>query len=104
MSTNHADVNNKCLSDLNGLPRQPTAPTCALAYQPGDFEPKNSFYPKALNATIHPIVKKFFSMKNTLIMKRYAQLNPLVDSHVLQQMLEYKPKHFKWAGKWLSFK
>ena len=70
----------------------------ADSFNAGEFQSEKCFYPKALNATIHPIVKKFFNMKNELIINRYAQLNPTVDAQVLKQMFEYKSKNFKWAG------
>ena len=75
----------------------------AHLFNPGEFQPEKCFYPKALNATIHPIVKKFFNMKNELIINRYTKLNPTVDADVLKQMLEYKPKHFKWAGEFILY-
>ena len=70
----------------------------AIPYMSGEFNAENCFYPKALNTSISPIVKKFFNMKSEAIIKRYAQLNPSVDTAVLRSQLEYKTKHFKWAG------
>ena len=72
--------------------------TFAIPYENGEFNAANCFYPKALNATVNPIVKKFFNMKNEAIIKRYVQLNPGVDAQALRDKLEYTTKYFKWAG------
>ena len=72
--------------------------TFAIPYENGEFNAANCFYPKALNATINPIVKKFFNMKSEAIIKRYVQLNPGVDAQALRDKLEYTTKYFKWAG------
>lgn len=65
---------------------------------PGEFEPEGHFYPRVLNATIHPLVASFFNLGNERILARYAHLNPHVDIQVLRNCLEYVPKHFAWAG------
>ncbi|KAF9351524.1 hypothetical protein BGX34_000510 [Mortierella sp. NVP85] len=63
------------------------------------FEPEKHFYPRVLNAQIHPMVGYFFSLGNERIIARYMHLNPLVNEDVLRKCLEYVPKHFQWAGK-----
>lgn len=65
---------------------------------PGEFESEVHFYPRVLNATIHPLVSSFFNLGNERILARYAHLNPSIDTEVLRQCLEYTPKHFCWAG------
>ena len=37
---------------------------------PGSFEADKSYYPRALNAHIHPTVQSFFGMGNARIVKR----------------------------------
>jgi len=43
---------------------------------PGSFEPTAHFYPRVLNAHIHPIVRTFVSLGNARIAKRYCHLHP----------------------------
>jgi len=64
----------------------------------GDFEAERHFYPRVLNANIHPLVSSFFSLGNERIMSRYTHLNPQVNEQVLKECLSYKPKYFQWAG------
>jgi hypothetical protein len=66
--------------------------------QPNTFEPENHWYPKALNATIHPLVKFFLYLSDERIIKRYCHLHPRVKPEYLRQLLQYKPKYFIWAG------
>ncbi|KAF9202106.1 hypothetical protein BGZ49_007683 [Haplosporangium sp. Z 27] len=44
------------------------------------FEPEKHFYPRVLNAQIHPMVGYFFSLGNERIIARYMHLNPQVSS------------------------
>ncbi|KAG0094311.1 hypothetical protein BGZ93_007380 [Podila epicladia] len=62
------------------------------------FEPEKHFYPRVLNAQIHPMVGYFFSLGNERIVARYMHLNPQVNEDVLRKCLDYVPKHFQWAG------
>jgi hypothetical protein len=70
----------------------------AAVVKAGDFEPELHFYPRVLNAHIHPLVSSFFSLGNERIIARYTHLNPQVNGDVLRQMLQYSPKYFHWAG------
>jgi len=65
------------------------------------FNSESHFYPQVLETKIHPLVARFFNMGNKIIMNRFKQMNPSVDLNVLKQLLEYKPKHFKYAGKYI---
>lgn len=65
---------------------------------PGDFEQANHFYPRVLNATIHPLVSSFFQLGNERIIARYVHLRPKVDQEKLRELLNYRPRHFAWAG------
>eukprot|EP00842_Homolaphlyctis_polyrhiza_P002591 jgi/Hompol1/3332/HPOL_002455-RA len=64
----------------------------------GEFEAERHFYPRVLNANIHPLVSSFFSLGNERILARYTHLNPQVNFNVLKELLDYKPKYFQWAG------
>ncbi|KAJ3127625.1 hypothetical protein HK098_006064 [Nowakowskiella sp. JEL0407] len=63
-----------------------------------EFEPEKHFYPRVLNANIHPLVSSFFMLGNERILARYSHLNPQINQQVLKELLEYKPKYFQWAG------
>ncbi|MCB0686221.1 MAG: hypothetical protein KDC53_06840, partial [Saprospiraceae bacterium] len=66
--------------------------------KPGQFEPYEHWYDKALNATIHPLVNFFLHLQKERIAQRYCHLNPKVSQSHLLQLLEYRPKYFLWAG------
>lgn len=66
--------------------------------QPNSFVANKHWYPKALNAQIHPLVSYFMNMSNERILQRYTYLNPSVDGALLASLLAYAPKYFKWAG------
>ncbi len=70
----------------------------AKVINPGQFEPEQHWYPKALNATIHPLVSYFLNLKEDRIVKRYCHLHPKVKPERLKSFLEYKPRYFIWAG------
>lgn len=65
---------------------------------PGSFEPDRHFYPKVLNAQIHPLVRYFMSLDNARIARRYCHLNPSVDHAALTELLAEQPRHLLWAG------
>lgn len=64
----------------------------------GDFEPEQHFYPRVLNAQIHPLVQSFLTLGNERIIARYTHLNPRVQAEKLREILSYSPKYFQWAG------
>ncbi|TPX61167.1 hypothetical protein PhCBS80983_g01288 [Powellomyces hirtus] len=64
----------------------------------GEFEPERHFYPRVLNANIHPLVASFFALGNERIVARYTHLNPQVSMAALKELLAYTPKYFQWAG------
>ena len=55
-------------------------------------------YPKALNATIHPMVNFFLNLDKRRIINRYCHLNPKVSKEKLEEILNYQCKHFLWCG------
>ena len=67
-------------------------------YKPGSFEAENHWYPKALNATIHPMVAFFLNLSKERIVERYCHLHPLVKRDFLLEVLSHRSKYFRWAG------
>ncbi len=65
---------------------------------PGSFDPNRHWYPKALNAQIHPLVSYFMNLEPERIVSRYCHLNPQVDRTLLEELLTYQPRHFFHAG------
>ena len=66
--------------------------------EPGSFEPDQHFYPKVLNAHLHPMVSYFLSLSTTQLVERHCHLNPLVSSERLTDILTTPGKHFHWGG------
>lgn len=66
--------------------------------KPGSFAGENHFYPKALNATIHPMVNFFMNLSKDRIINRYCHLHPMVNEEKLHEILDYKCKYFIWGG------
>ena len=56
--------------------------------EPETFEQENHFYPKALNAQLHPLVSHFFNLSHERIINRYSHLNPQVDTNFLRGILK----------------
>ena len=65
---------------------------------PGTFESENHWYPKALNATIHPMVSFFLNLSKERIITRYCHLHPMVNRDKLDEILSYQCKYFLWGG------
>jgi hypothetical protein len=72
--------------------------TTATIVQPGSFEAHEHWYPKALNATIHPMISFFLNLSQDRIVKRYCHMHPTVSAEDLKEVLNYKSKHFLWSG------
>nr|HPH17542.1 hypothetical protein [Haliscomenobacter sp.] len=73
-------------------------PKSAKRIHPGEFEAHRHWYPKALNATIHPMVNFFLNLSRERMINRYCHLHPIVKAEALAELLDYKCKHFLWAG------
>lgn len=69
-----------------------------VPYDPGMFETPLHFYPRVLNAQIHPLVKSFLSLDNRRLIERYCHLHPNVFPDTVQAMLMEKTRHFRWGG------
>ncbi|MEM8527477.1 MAG: hypothetical protein AAGG68_22745 [Bacteroidota bacterium] len=70
----------------------------SILIQPNEFEAHNHWYPKALNATIHPMISFFMNLKQERIVTRYCHMHPTVDADKLEELLHSKTKYFQWAG------
>lgn len=68
------------------------------AISPDAFEPERHFYPRVLNAHLHPMVSTFLALGNEGIIARYAHLHPKVDKARLTQIITTPPRIFSWAG------
>ncbi|MEL6922565.1 MAG: hypothetical protein AAFO94_00840, partial [Bacteroidota bacterium] len=54
--------------------------------------------PKALNATIHPMINFFLNLDKERIISRYCHMHPKVQAEKLREILDYRSKYFLWAG------
>ena len=72
--------------------------TKATVINPGEFEAHTHWYPKALNATIHPMVHFFLNLGQERIITRYCHMHPTVNREKLTELLNYKCKYFLWSG------
>lgn len=70
----------------------------AKLIHPGEFEAHKHWYPKALNATIHPMINFFLNLEQKRIVNRYCHLNPRVNKAKLEEILNYRCKYFLWGG------
>ena len=69
-----------------------------LQILPDRFEPQNHFYPRVLNAQIHPMVLHFLEMGSARIVERYLHLHPEVDADAIKNALAHVTKYFRWGG------
>ena len=83
-------------------PPEPADPTPThggvVVVAPGEFEPPRHFYPKVLNAQLHPLVRSFLLLGNDRILQRYCHLSPRADRETVRALLASPPKHLYWAG------
>lgn len=66
--------------------------------KPGEFEAHKHWYPKALNATMHPMINFFLNLEKERIITRYCHMHPTVNKVKLQEVLNHRSKHFFWGG------
>lgn len=65
---------------------------------PGNFETESHFYPRVLNAHIHPLIQNLMDMGNDQIASRYSHLHPEVNARAIIDLLTTVPKYFRWGG------
>ncbi len=66
--------------------------------EPGNFETEEHFYPRVLNAHIHPLIRNLMDMGNERIASRYCHLHPEADPQSVRDLLSTIPKYFRWGG------
>ena len=76
----------------------PTTKPAIEIFEPGDFEAERHFYPRALNAHLHPLVASFQKMSIDRLVSRYCHLHPLADRAALTDILTTAPRYLRWSG------
>ncbi len=66
--------------------------------QPDSFEAHKHWYPKAFNATIHPMISFFLNLNQERIITRYCHMHPKVSADKLREIINHKCKYFLWGG------
>jgi hypothetical protein len=66
--------------------------------RPGAFESARHFYPRVLNAHIHPLVRYFMDLSNERIAERYCHLHPEADPPAVKAALAQRTRWFRWGG------
>lgn len=97
-ANSYEDLNLRDLDSTKKKSKKDVSSPAIFVTSDEQFKCESHFYPQVLKTQIHPLVARFFKMGNQRIMSRYKQMNPLVDLNALKKCLEYKPKHFKYAG------
>ncbi len=65
---------------------------------PGDFNAEDHFYPRVLNAHLHPLVRHLMEMGNERIVCRYCHLHPEANETAVRELLTVSPRFFQWGG------
>ena len=65
---------------------------------PGQFETDAHYYPKVLNAHIHPLVRYFLGLGNDRVIERYCHLHPEVEPAAVGLALRTPTRQFRWGG------
>ena len=66
--------------------------------RPGSFDDMRHFYPRVLNAQLHPLVRFFQSLGNRRIAERYCHLHPEADLDAVHAALSARLRWFRWGG------
>ncbi len=66
--------------------------------EPGNFETEQHFYPRVLNAHIHPLIRNLMDMGNERIASRYCHLHPEIDPAAVRHLLGTIPRYYRWGG------
>ncbi len=72
--------------------------TNPVTITPGNFAEEDHFYPRVLNAHLHPLVRHLMEMGNDRIICRYCHLHPEADQSAVRQLLTTPPRYFRWGG------
>lgn len=79
-------------------PKEEPVKRFAQIIEGSNFQPEKHFYPRVLNAQLHPMVQMFMKMGNKRIAQRYCHMHPGISRAKLDEILNYSPKYFFWAG------
>ncbi|XP_024528169.1 uncharacterized protein LOC112345517 isoform X1 [Selaginella moellendorffii] len=90
-------------ADIMDLPASPSKDCGSKkhvveVFEPGSFEPSEHFYPRVLNAQIHPLVRSFMALGNDRIKKRYCHLHPEANHDAVARALSFSTRFFQWGG------
>ncbi len=77
---------------------KPIEHRCGTFVLPDSFEESKHFYPRVLNAHLHPMVAAFQRLGNTRIALRYCHLHPRADYQTLLNILNTQSQQFVWSG------
>ncbi|RME24527.1 MAG: hypothetical protein D6798_11045 [Deltaproteobacteria bacterium] len=80
------------------VPPRPRRGAAPRVVDPGSFDDVAHFYPKALNAALHPQLRFFASLGNERIATRYCHLHPKARRSTVIDVLTRCPEHFRWGG------
>lgn len=69
-----------------------------ITIAPGNFSVEDHFYPRVLNAHLHPLVRHLMEMGNERIICRYCHLHPEADESTVRELLTTPPRYFRWGG------
>lgn len=83
---------------ITTLARDELFKATATRVLPDSFKPSAHYYPRVLNAQIHPLVSSFLRQSQQQIVQRYCHLNPQVDPSALHDLLSRNNQYFHWAG------
>lgn len=72
--------------------------TSPIVVTPGNFVEEQHFYPRVLNAHLHPLVRHLMEMGNERIICRYCHLHPEADESAVRNLLTSCPRFFRWGG------
>lgn len=70
----------------------------SVCIEPGSFEPDSHFYPRVLNAQIHPLIRHLLELGSDRIVSRYCHLHPEADEAAVKSLLATPSKYFRWGG------
>ncbi len=77
---------------------KPPAEHQVRIFRAGEFQSDKHFYPRVLNAHIHPLVRFFFQLTNDRIAERFCHLHPEVHRDAVRAVLQQKMRWFRWGG------
>ena len=87
-----------CTGNARGAETTKARPFFDPPCPPPSFNPGAHFYPRVLNAHIHPVVRSFLTLGNARIAQRFCHLHPEAAPAAVAAALARPSTHFRWAG------